>query len=92
LACLSIDSRQAELHNNIGNVYRELGEPEKALESYERAIALKPNYPKVFNNRGTSFRDLGLFNEALESYCQAISLEPDYATAFWNIGLLHLLF
>jgi Tfp pilus assembly protein PilF len=36
---IAIAPRHPDAHNNLGNVYREAGQPEKARESYERAGA-----------------------------------------------------
>lgn len=37
----------AEAHSNQGNVLRELGQLEMAVELYKRAIVLKPNFVEV---------------------------------------------
>jgi len=56
------------------------------LASYNRAIALKPDYAGAFNNRGNALQELGRTDEALASYNQAIALKPDDADAFNNRG------
>ena len=66
----------------LGNLKRE----EEALESYDKAIALDPNYAGAWNNRGNRLLDLKRFQEALESYDQAIELDPNYAGAWNNRG------
>src|SRR5262249_51868148 len=52
--------------------------------SYDRAIALKPDYAEGFYNRGNALHELERFDEALASYDRAIALKPDYAEAFHN--------
>ncbi|HXJ02835.1 MAG TPA: FkbM family methyltransferase, partial [Micropepsaceae bacterium] len=76
----------AEIFNNRAAALQELKRPEEALESYDRAIALKPDYADAFNNRGTVLKDLGRLDEALASYERAIALNPRHAEAFYNKG------
>jgi hypothetical protein len=56
------------------------------VESYERAIALKPDYAEAYNNRGIALGALDRPADALQSYERAIALRPDYAEAFYNRG------
>ena len=56
----------------------DLKRPAEALASYDKAIALKPDYAEAHNNRGNALRDLKRPEEALASYDKAIALKPDY--------------
>ena len=47
------------------------------IHSYDRAIALKPDYADAYSNRGTALKDLKRPEEALASYDRAIALKPD---------------
>jgi tetratricopeptide (TPR) repeat protein len=66
---------------------QELGRFEEALASYDRAIALQPDYAAALDNRGNALRQLRRFDEALSSYDRAIKLQPDYADALYNRGV-----
>ena len=59
---------------------------EEARESFEQALAVRPDYAEAFNNRGNTLHELGRFDEALESCEQALAIRPDYAEAFNNRG------
>ena len=59
---------------------------DEALASYDKALALKPDYAKAFNNRGNALQDLKRLDEALASYDKALALKPDYAEALNNRG------
>ena len=72
--------------NNRGNALNDLKRHEEALASYDKAIALKPDYAEAYNNRGTALNDLKRHEEALASYDKAIALKPDYAEAYNNRG------
>jgi tetratricopeptide (TPR) repeat protein len=61
-----------------------LGRAEDAVASYDRAIALKPDYAEALHNRGNAFAMLGRAEDALASFDRAIMLRPDYAAALLN--------
>jgi protein O-GlcNAc transferase len=67
-------------------VLLDLKRAEDALASYDRAIALKPDYAEAYNKRGIALRDLKRPDDALTSYDRAIALKPDYAEAYNNRG------
>ena len=56
------------------------------MESYSRAIALKPDYAQAYNNRGTILSDQKLKAEAIDDFDKAIALKPDYIKALNNRG------
>jgi len=61
-----------------------LGRHEEALTSYERALALKPDYAEALHNRGNTLVALDRLNEALKSFEQAIVLRPNQPAALLN--------
>ena len=44
-----------------------------AIKSYERAIALNPNFAEAHNNLGNVFKDLDRLDDAIKSYERAIT-------------------
>ena len=66
--------------------FKDLKRLDEALASYDKAIALKPDYAEAYNNRGNALKDLKRLDEALASYDKAIALKPDYAEAYNNRG------
>ena len=71
---------------NIGEMYRRIGQPAKAIEHGRRAIALKGDAPDAHNNLGIAFFDLGDFEGAIRCYEAAIALKPRFAEAISNRG------
>ncbi|MEL6351539.1 MAG: tetratricopeptide repeat protein, partial [Cyanobacteria bacterium J06627_28] len=72
--------------NSRGNTLRDLERYQEALDSYDRAIELQPDYHYAWNSRGNTLRDLERYQEALDSYDRAIELQPDYHYAWSNKG------
>jgi Tfp pilus assembly protein PilF len=71
----------------LGVVQSRLGRSKEALASYDRALAIKPDYAQVLTNRGVALWDLKRFDEALASYDKALAIKPDYAEALINRGV-----
>jgi tetratricopeptide (TPR) repeat protein len=79
----------AESHFNRGYDYYQQGEYQKAIEEYNQAIALDPNYTDAYNNRGLAYTNLGLTQQAIADYSKAIELNPNYALAYYNRGVIY---
>lgn len=76
--------RRATILNDRGVAYSRLGQRKLALDDYNRAVQLFPEYAPVYNNRGTTLLALGLSQEALKDFDRAIALAPGYAAAYNN--------
>ena len=59
---------------------------ETAIDAYDEAIRLKPDYATAYSNRGVAKNDLGRHDEAIADYDEAIRLKSDYAEAYSNRG------
>jgi predicted O-linked N-acetylglucosamine transferase (SPINDLY family) len=70
----------------MGVTLQEQGKLEEAIEAYNKALALKPDYAEAYNNMGIAFKKQGKLEEAIEAYNKAIALKPDYANAYHNMG------
>jgi tetratricopeptide (TPR) repeat protein len=65
---------------------RGLNRPDQALDSYDRALTIKPDYAEALNHRGIALFDLKRSEQALYNYDRALTIKPDYAEAFNNRG------
>jgi tetratricopeptide (TPR) repeat protein len=78
----------AEAYNNLGAVFQELNQFDKAIEQYKKAIIINPEYAQAFNNLGCSCEILGFKDEALIHYEKAIACNPKFAEAYRNLSNL----
>jgi tetratricopeptide (TPR) repeat protein len=70
-----------------GYVYGSIrDQPEEAIEDYEAAIKLKPDFIEAYNNLGNEYSNLGEYDLALEKYNKALEIDPDFASAYNNRG------
>jgi len=83
---ISFNKNYAEVHVNLGNVYRELNMYEESLTAYNKAIKLKPNLAESYANRGNVLQNLKKYKEALEDYSTAIIINPNQAEVYSNRG------
>ena len=77
-------------HLHRGNVLRELHRWDEALNSYNRAIAIRPDKIDGYFNRGVLFEQLKQFPQAIASFDLAIAIRPDFAPAQYNRALVLL--
>src|SRR5262249_6810610 len=69
-------------YNNLGLVYDALGNPQKALEYFEKALTIKlatlgdshPDVALSYNNLGAAYKALGNPQKALEYYEKALKI------------------
>ena len=57
-----------------------------AIEDFNKAIEINPQYAEAFNNRGIVKYNLGDKQGAIKDYNKAIEINPQYADAFNNRG------
>ena len=83
---LSENELAAHAFFSIGCLLSEGGKAEKALDAYDTAIRLQPDYAEVYNNRGNIKNGLGCPDDAVADYDTAIRLNPHFAEAYYNRG------
>jgi tetratricopeptide (TPR) repeat protein len=81
-----VDPAHAGAHACIGNVLRELRDPDAALRAYDRALAVKPDFAEAHYNRAVALHQTKQAGAALESYEAALSLNPSLTQAHCGRG------
>jgi tetratricopeptide (TPR) repeat protein len=66
---------------NLGNIYWERGERERAISAYERSIATDPTFPSPYHNLGTIYEEMGEMEHAIELWHQVLALDPSHQNA-----------
>ena len=75
------------LYNISGVCYKAIGQLGVAVEYFEKALAIKPDYTEVNYNLGLTLQELGQLDAAVESYKKALAVNPNYAEAHNNLGV-----
>ena len=76
-------------HNNLGHDLLEVpGQLPAAIDHFEAALRLQPNYPQAWNNLGIALMELpGRLPEAIGDFQTALRIQPKYPEAYNNLGI-----
>jgi tetratricopeptide (TPR) repeat protein len=83
---LALDLDHFDALHLLGVLCIQTGQPERAVDLIERAIAANPNVAIAYGNLGNALNGLKRFEEAVHRSDQAIALNPAYAEAHGNRG------
>jgi CHAT domain-containing protein/Tfp pilus assembly protein PilF len=86
-----LKSKEAEgaILNNIGNVYKDLGQYQKAIEYYQQSVSIFKKgelQAGVFNNLGTVYDSLGQYQKAIEYYEKSFEYYQESLSMFNSIS------
>jgi len=68
------------LYSNRSAAYASCGKYSEALSDAEKAIELKPDWPRGYSRRATALHFLGRLEEARDGYKKALEMDPSNAT------------
>ena len=92
IKALEVDARgnnKATALYNLGILYLDIEDNQKAIENLEKCLEIHENNVEVINLLSMAYYNLENYNKAIE-YCQkAIKIAPLYAPAWENLGLIH---
>ena len=75
---------------NRGIAYHTKREYDRAIQDYDEAIRLDPEYALAFADRGSTYRLKGRYDRALQDYDEAIRLNPSNALWLGTRGFTYL--
>jgi tetratricopeptide (TPR) repeat protein len=74
---MNSDARlRSDAYNNLGSVYRALGDYAHARENYRASLELVPNNPAVLVQMGVLAQKTRDFDEAIADYSRAMAIQP----------------
>ncbi|MBD2293175.1 tetratricopeptide repeat protein [Anabaena sphaerica FACHB-251] len=88
LRAVSIQPQLAKSHYNLGFVYEEQDEWEKAINSYVNAITINSDYTKAHYRLGLIFKRQRHFIKAIEQFSQVLQIDENHQGAKFNLALL----
>jgi len=72
-----------------GNMYNLMDQYDRAIQDFDQAIRLKPDYYHAFTARGNSYFMMHQYDRAIQDYNQAIRLKSDYSISYHFRGLAY---
>jgi Flp pilus assembly protein TadD len=73
--------------NDLGVLLAERGAVDAAIAQYQRALEIRPDFPKAHNNLGDALVRRGRTDEAIQHYQRALETQPNFAEAHNNLGI-----
>lgn len=65
-----------EYYSNLGNVYKERGQLQEALENYRHAVRLKPDFIDGYINLAAALVAARDMEQAVQAYVTALQYNP----------------
>ena len=82
---LRTDPQSVNAHYNLGFGLAQQGRHQEAVEAYERALEIEPDYGFAHNNLGNALDKVGRHEEAIGHFRKALELDPAYSEAHHNL-------
>ena len=80
----------ADAQNNLGQRYQQRGEYQKAIDAYQQAIAMRPNFYSAYNNLAVCYGKLKMYSDAEAALQKCIALKPDDFYAMNNLAVMFI--
>lgn len=78
----------AETWTQLGHAYFDTNQPAKAIEAYNKSLAIIPGNVPVLVDLGVMYRRNSQFDKAIEVFDQALELQPGFEQALFNKGVV----
>ena len=85
---LARDPQSSIAENNLGVVRADQSKLAEAIEHYQRALQMRPDYADAYFNLGNALLQQGKLAEASDHYRQALAIKRDHARAHNNWGVV----
>ncbi len=73
---------------NLGHGYFDSNQPDKAIQAYQKSLALAPGDPAVLTDMGVMHRRNGDPDKAIQAFDRAVAASPGFETALFNKGVV----
>ncbi len=85
---LSVPELELAAHNHLGLIYDDLGENEKAIESYKKALCVNADSERARKNLGTVYLKAGRFEDAKKELLWCLNRDSRNVTVLTNLGTI----
>jgi len=72
----------------LGNLYFDSNQHEKAIDMYERSLAIDPRNPDVRTDLGIMYRAVKDYDRAVKEFREAARIDPSHRNSRFNLGVV----
>lgn len=80
----------AQIWTQLGHLYFDVGEPDKAIDAYVKSLEVDPSRPEVWIDLGVMYRRAGDPKKSIQSFEKALSLNQRHEVALYNLGVVQM--
>lgn len=84
-----VKGKLADEHLRLGNMYYGLRLLDDAIDEYQKALRLSPNFADIITQLGIALRDKGSYDEAIKEFNHAKVCNPRYIPARLHLGITY---
>jgi serine/threonine protein kinase/Tfp pilus assembly protein PilF len=77
---------KADVLSGMGYAWKEMGDYQKAINSYERALQTDANYVPALSGMGDVYLEIGPYKRTIEFYDKVIRLSPEGRNSYYQRG------
>ncbi len=87
---LTLAGEAPHLQNELGLVYKRMGERKQEIAAFEKAYALSPTWGLALTNLATSYKDVERYPEAEALFQASLEVDPQLAMSHYNLGEMYM--
>jgi cytochrome c-type biogenesis protein CcmH/NrfG len=87
---LKEDPKNLKALIDLGNVYFDTDQAEKAIDAYTKALEIDPGNADVRTDLGIMYRKKGDFDRAISEFKKATQADPTHVNSRYNLGVVLL--
>lgn len=87
----TVGGKIANMHANLGDIYRDLSMFKEALTEYDKALKLRDEFVDIQLKKALVYRDLKDFDKTLSELKSAKEKKPDFVAASLQLGITHFM-
>jgi Tfp pilus assembly protein PilF len=80
---------QALVWRLAGYEFLSLKKPDRALNAFQQAVRIQPDFPGAWAGLGLAYEELGRDAEEAKAFEEAVRLQPDVAVYWYSLGLTY---
>ncbi len=82
------DPQNVDTWTQLGNLYFDADNFDKAINAYQKSLALRPDNANVWTDLGIMYRRNGQPAEAVKAFDKAIEIDPRHQNSRFNKGIV----